>query len=66
MNLGMYVINKLFHGYFVCTIFIHSLCKTNERARTTCEYKSYALRNREITYKSVQLVITQTTMKQSC
>ena len=32
MNLGMYIINKLFHGYFACTIFIHSLCKTNSLA----------------------------------
>ena len=33
MNLGMYVITTLFHGYFACTIFVHSLCKTNERAQ---------------------------------
>ena len=26
-NLGMYIINKLFDGYFACTIFIHLLCK---------------------------------------
>ena len=32
MNLGMYVINKLFHDYFACTIFIHSLCETNSLA----------------------------------
>ena len=25
MNLGMYITNKLFHGWFACTIFNHSL-----------------------------------------
>ena len=43
VNLGMYIINMLFHGYFACMIFIHSLCKTNSLAAlvrlfyTTCE-----------------------------
>ena len=43
MNLNMYIINKLFHGYFAYTIFIHSLRKTNSLAAlvrlfcTTCE-----------------------------
>ena len=54
MNLGMYMINKFFHGYFACTIFIHSLYEINSLAAlvrlfyTTCEQKSYALTNREI------------------
>ena len=25
MNLGMYIINKLFHDWFACTILTHSL-----------------------------------------
>ena len=29
MNLGMRIINKSFLDWFACTIFIHSLCKTN-------------------------------------
>ena len=57
INLGMYVINKLFHDYFACTIFIHSLRETNSLASLvrlfykTCEKKSYALTNRKIAYK---------------
>ena len=34
LNLGMYIINKLFDGEFACTIFIHSLCKNRMRSPT--------------------------------
>ena len=52
----LWFIYGLFHGLWARTIFIHKLCKTNERAQlvslfyTTSAYKSYKRSNREITY----------------
>ena len=34
MNLGMYIINKLLHGYFACSIFIHK----NKRTSAASEF----------------------------